>query len=42
LKATNGDEVYAVPAGTDIAQYKSVLVWCDRFSVGFGVAGLGA
>src|SRR3954468_12928341 len=42
LKATDGDEVYAVPAGTDIAQYKSVLVWCDRFSVGFGVAGLGA
>jgi hypothetical protein len=42
LKATNGDEVYAVPAGTDIARYKSVLVWCDRFSVGFGVAALGA
>ncbi|MEV6608744.1 DM13 domain-containing protein [Kutzneria sp. NPDC051319] len=42
LKATNGNEVYAVPAGTDIAQYKSVLVWCERFSVGFGVAGLGA
>ena len=42
LKATNGDEVYEVPTGTDISQYKSVLVWCERFSVGFGVAGLGA
>jgi hypothetical protein len=42
LMATNGNEVYAVPAGTDISRYKSVLVWCERFSVGFGVAGLGA
>ncbi|GAA3431359.1 DM13 domain-containing protein [Kutzneria kofuensis] len=41
LKATNGNEVYEVPAGTDVSRYKSVLVWCERFSVGFGVAGLG-
>jgi hypothetical protein len=38
LKATKGNEVYDVPAGTDVSKYKSVLIWCDRFAVGFGVA----
>ncbi|MFI9385925.1 DM13 domain-containing protein [Kutzneria sp. NPDC052558] len=38
LKATQGNEVYTIPAGTDVSKYKSVLIWCDRFSVGFGVA----
>jgi hypothetical protein len=42
LKATNGNEVYDVPAGTDVSKYRSVLVWCERFSVGFGVAPIGA
>lgn len=33
LKATNGSFNYPVPAGTDIAKYKSVVVWCRQFSV---------
>ncbi|GAC1695731.1 MAG: hypothetical protein NVS9B6_01810 [Candidatus Limnocylindrales bacterium] len=32
LKATNGSFNYEVPAGTDISQYKSVVVWCRNFS----------
>lgn len=42
LKATNGNQVYGIPTGTDVSKYKSVLIWCDRFAVGFGVAGLSA
>lgn len=33
LKATNGSFNYAVPAGTDVARYKSVVVWCRQFAV---------
>lgn len=32
LKATNGSFNYDVPAGTDVARYKSVVVWCRAFS----------
>lgn len=33
LKATNGSFNYAVPAGSDLSRYKSVVVWCRQFSV---------
>ncbi|HEY8657024.1 MAG TPA: DM13 domain-containing protein [Candidatus Limnocylindria bacterium] len=33
LKATNGSFNYAVPVGTDVATYRSVVVWCRQFSV---------
>ena len=33
LKATNGSFNYEVPSGTDIAPFKSVVVWCRAFSV---------
>ena len=33
LKATNGSFNYGVPAGTDTAQYRSVVVWCRAFGV---------
>ena len=33
LKATNGSFNYAVPAGSDVTRYKSVVVWCRQFSV---------
>ena len=42
LKGNKGNQSYAVPAGTDMAKYKSVVIWCERFSVAFGVAPLGA
>ena len=33
LRAFKGSQVYAVPAGVDAAQFKSVVVWCKEFGV---------
>ena len=33
LRAFRGSQVYAVPAGTDMALYGSVVVWCKEFGV---------
>ena len=40
LKATDGAFNYDLPEGTDIAQFKSALVWCKQFTVLFAVAPL--
>ena len=40
LKATNGTFAYEVPAGTSVADYKSVVVWCRAFAVLFTWADL--
>jgi hypothetical protein len=40
LKGNIGDQNYEVPAGIDLGRYSSAVVWCHRFKVGFGVAGL--
>ena len=40
LKATDGAFNYEVPAGTDVSQYKSAVVWCKEFGVLFAVAPL--
>ena len=40
LKATDGAFNYDVPAGTDVSQFKSAIVWCKAFSVLFAVAPL--
>ena len=40
MKGNVGSQNYQVPSGTDIAKYRSVVVWCRRFKVGFGVAPL--
>ncbi|GAA1270698.1 DM13 domain-containing protein [Saccharothrix xinjiangensis] len=40
LKANRGNQVYEVPAGTDLSGVRSVVIWCQRFSAGFGVAPL--
>lgn len=32
LRATNGSFNYAIPASVDVAQYKSVVVWCRAFT----------
>jgi Electron transfer DM13 len=42
LKGTHGLQVYDVPQGTDVSQFKSVTIWCKRFSVSFGAAPLAA
>jgi hypothetical protein len=41
LTANRGDQNYEVPADVDPSRYRSVVVWCRRFSVGFAVAPLG-
>ncbi|MDA0270328.1 MAG: DM13 domain-containing protein [Chloroflexi bacterium] len=38
LKATDGSFNYDIPEGTDIARYRSAVVWCDRFAVLFATA----
>ena len=45
LKGNLGNQVYDVPAGVDLSQFRSVTIWCKRFSVSFGaaeLAGVGA
>jgi hypothetical protein len=40
LKGNIGDQNYDLPAGTDLAKYRAVTIWCKRFSVNFGTAPL--
>jgi hypothetical protein len=40
LKGNRGSQNYRVPAGTDLSKYRSVVIWCRRFTVGFAVAPL--
>jgi hypothetical protein len=40
LKGNRGSQNYAIPAGTDLSNFKSAVIWCRRFLVGFGVAPL--
>ncbi len=40
LKGNRGNQNYVIPKGVDLSKYKSAVVWCRRFTVGFGVAPL--
>jgi hypothetical protein len=40
LKGNVGDQNYDVPAGVDLATYRAVTIWCNRFGVNFGTAPL--
>ncbi len=40
LKATDGNINYAIPEGTDLAAFKSVIIYCRAFRVVFAVARL--
>ena len=42
ITANLGSHNYLLPAGSDISKYDSVVIWCERFSVGFGHAVLSA
>jgi hypothetical protein len=42
LKANKGDQNYVIPAGTKLADYTSVSIWCARFAVSFAAAELTA
>ncbi|MFI1398229.1 DM13 domain-containing protein [Streptomyces sp. NPDC020681] len=40
LKGNEGNQNYAIPAGTDLNKYSTVTIWCERFRVSFGAAQL--
>ena len=42
MKGNKGDQNYDVPADLDLGQYRTVTIWCKRFSVNFGSAPLAA
>jgi hypothetical protein len=42
LKGNRGDQNYEIPTSVDLSQYRSVTIWCKRFSVNFGTAPLSA
>ncbi|MEV4347718.1 DM13 domain-containing protein [Actinoplanes sp. NPDC049596] len=40
LKGNRGDQIYALRADIDPSDFRSVSIWCKRFSVSFGAAAL--
>ncbi|NCJ05074.1 electron transfer flavoprotein [Synechococcales cyanobacterium C] len=40
LESTQGTQRYEVPETIDIADYQSVVIWCEQFDVVFGYAPL--
>jgi hypothetical protein len=40
IKGNIGDQNYALTSNLDLARYRSVSIWCKRFSVNFGAAPL--
>ena len=40
LKGNLGNQNYNLPDSVDLARYRSAVIWCRQFSVGFAVASL--
>ncbi|MEE9369700.1 MAG: DM13 domain-containing protein [Pontiella sp.] len=40
LKGFTGSHEYAIPEGTNVGEFDTVVLWCDQFSVPIGQAGL--
>ena len=40
LISASGAQDYTIPAGTDLAPYKTVVIWCKQYSVEFAAAKL--
>ncbi len=40
LKGNIGSQNYVIPASVDLTKYRTVVLWCKRFSVSFGAADL--
>ncbi len=38
LKQVAGQQMYAIPAGMDVAAYQSAVIWCQKFNATFGFA----
>ena len=41
LKANQGNQNYEIGAGARLERYRSVVIWCRRFTYAFGAAELG-
>jgi Electron transfer DM13 len=41
LRANQGNQNYAIPDGVTLDRYRSVVIWCRRFTYAFGAAALG-
>ena len=42
LRGNIGDQNYEIPVDVDLSVFNAVDIWCERFSVGFGLANLSA
>lgn len=40
LKSNNGSQSYSVPASLNPEDYNEIYIWCERYSVGLGVASI--
>ena len=40
LQKVAGTQMYKIPAGVDVKQFKSVVIWCRKFNATFGFAPL--
>lgn len=40
LKGNQGSQSYEIPDDADLSSMTSVVIWCDRFNVAFGTAGI--
>jgi hypothetical protein len=40
LKGNVGNQNYLIPRGVDLDRYRTAVVWCRRFTVGFAAAAL--
>jgi len=40
LKGNHGNQNYPVPADVRLGDFRSAVIWCDRFNVSFGAAAL--
>lgn len=40
LTGNIGNQNYTIPADVDLSRYNTVVIWCRRFTVGFGAADL--
>lgn len=38
LQQVNGAQVYAIPAGVKVDEFKSAVIWCKQFNATFGFA----
>ncbi|MET9311135.1 DM13 domain-containing protein [Kribbella sp. NPDC003505] len=40
LKGNHGNQNYAIPEDIQLGDFRSAVIWCDRFNVSFGAAAL--